>query len=63
MGGARGPFALKLCGHLNYSTYHEVYRSFETLKISGSDGIEFEELQRLGAKYWEALSNRAKSTQ
>ena len=60
----RGPVALKLCGHLNYATYHEVYLRFETLKISGTDGKQFEleEFQRLGEKYWEAFSNRAKST-
>jgi hypothetical protein len=32
-----GPVALKLCGHLNYATYHEVYLRFETLRISGTD--------------------------
>src|SRR5260370_22663112 len=60
----RGPFALKLCGHLNYATYHEAYLRFETLKISGSDGKQFEleQFQRLGEKYWEAFSNRAKSS-
>jgi len=60
----RGPFALKLCGQLNYATYHEAYLRFETLKISGNDGKQFEleEFQRLGEKYWEAFSNRAKST-
>jgi hypothetical protein len=58
------PFALKLCGHLNYATYREAYLRFETLKISGSDGKQFdlEEFQWLGGKYWEAFSNRAKST-
>jgi hypothetical protein len=61
---ASGPFALKLCGHLNYAIYREAYLRFETLKISGSDGKQFEleEFQRLGGKYWEAFSNRAKST-
>lgn len=60
-----GSVALKLCGHLNYATYHEVYLRFETLKISGSDGKQFEleEFQRLGETYWEAFSNRPKSTQ
>jgi len=58
-----GPAAFKICGHLNYATYHEVYLRFETLKISGSDGKLFElgEFQQLGEKYWEAFSNRAKS--
>jgi len=61
---SRGEFALKLCGHLNYATYHEVYLRFEALKISGSDGKRFEiqEFQLLGEKYWEAYSNRARST-
>jgi hypothetical protein len=61
---SRGPVAFKFCGHLNYATYHEVYLRFETLRISGSDGKQFEleEFQRLGEKYWEAFSNRAKST-
>ncbi|HEV3482069.1 MAG TPA: hypothetical protein VGR97_07045 [Candidatus Acidoferrales bacterium] len=60
----RGEFALKLCGHLNYATYHQVYLRFEALKISGSDGKQFElqEFQRLGEEYWEAFSNRAPST-
>jgi hypothetical protein len=60
----KGAFALKLCGHLNYATYHEAYVRFETLKISGSGGKQFEleEFQRLGEKYWEAFSNRTKST-
>lgn len=59
----RGLFALKLCGHLNYSTYHEAYLRFEALKISGSDGRQFEleEFHRLGEKYWEAFGNRANS--
>jgi len=57
------PFALKLCGHLNDTTYHEAYVRFEALNISGSDGKPFdlEEFQRLGEKYWEAFSIRGKS--
>ncbi len=60
----RGPIALKLCGHLNYATYHEAYLRFEALKISGSDGKQFElgQFQRLGEAYWEAFSKRANST-
>jgi hypothetical protein len=60
-----GSVALKLCGHLNYATYHEVYLRCETLKISGSDGreLKLEDFQLLGEKYWEAYSNRAESTQ
>jgi hypothetical protein len=59
-----GPVAFKICGHLNYATYHEVYLRFETLRISGSDGkqFNFEEFQRLGETYWEAFSKRAEST-
>ena len=59
----KGLFALKLCGHLNYATYHEAYLRFEAFRISGSDGKQFEldEFQRLGEKYWEAFSNRASS--
>jgi hypothetical protein len=58
-----GPFALKLCGHLNYAAYHEAYLRFETLKISGGDGKQFEleEFQQLGEKYWEAFSSRGRS--
>jgi hypothetical protein len=50
--------ALKLCGHLNYATYHEVCLRFEALRISGSDGRQFalEDLQRLGEAYWEAFA-------
>jgi hypothetical protein len=59
-----GSVALKLCGQLNYATYHEVYLRFEALRISGSDGkqLELEKFQRLGETYWEAFSNRAEST-
>ena len=59
-----GPVALKLCGHLNYATYHEVYLRFETLKILGSDGKQFdlEQFRRLGEEYWEEFGNRGKST-
>jgi hypothetical protein len=59
----RGQLALKICGHLNYAAYHEAYLRFETLKISGSGGKQFEleEFQGLGEKYWEAFSNRSKS--
>jgi hypothetical protein len=62
---SRGSFALKLCGNLNCASYYEAYLRFETLKISGSDGKQFEleEFQRLGEKYWEAFSNRANSTE
>jgi hypothetical protein len=59
-----GPVASKICGHLNHATYHEVYLRFEGLRILGSDGkrFELEEFQSLGEKYWEAFSNRSKST-
>src|ERR1700735_276350 len=60
----RGAVALKICGHVNYAAYHEVYVRFETLRISGNDGKQFEleEFQRLGERYWEACSIRAKSS-
>lgn len=60
-----GSVALKFCGHLNYATYREIYLRFETLKISGSDGKQFEleEFQRLGEAYWEVFSNRAEPRQ
>jgi hypothetical protein len=59
-----GPFALKLCGHLNYATYHEAYLRFETIRILGSDGkrFELEEFQRLGEKYWGAFGGRVGPT-
>ncbi|HEY2545105.1 MAG TPA: hypothetical protein VGI46_03475 [Candidatus Acidoferrum sp.] len=55
--------ALRLCGHLNYATYHEVYLRAERLNIFGSDGREFTlgEFQKLGETYWEAFSRRTKS--
>jgi hypothetical protein len=61
----KGSLALKLCGHLNYATYHEVFLRSEALKISGSDGrgFELEEFKRLGEAYWEAYSDRTKSTE
>ena len=60
----KGQVAIKLCGHLNYATYHEVFLRAEALKISGSNGrqFEFEEFQRLGEPYWEAFSKRAEFT-
>src|SRR5277367_305865 len=59
-----GPMALRLRGHLNDESFHEVFLRFETLKIAGSDGSQFgvEEFQRLGGAYWEAFSKRAKPT-
>jgi len=59
-----GPFALKLCGHLNHATYHEMYLRFETLKVLGSEGKQFEleEFMQLGEKYWQAFSNRGTAT-
>jgi hypothetical protein len=55
-----GSHALKIYGHLNYSTFHEVYLRFDNLRILGSDGKLFtiEEFQRLGQLYWEAFSKR-----
>ena len=58
-----GPAAVRLCGHLNYATYHEVFVRSETPRILGSDGKEFgiEEFRGLGEAYWEAFSRRAES--
>jgi hypothetical protein len=58
-----GPAGLKICGHLNYATYHEVYLRFEMLKIVGTDGkqVELERFMRMGEAYWAAYSARAKS--
>jgi len=58
-----GTVALKICGHLNYATYHEVYLRFEVLKIAGAGGkqVELEEFMRMGEAYWAAYSARAKS--
>lgn len=59
-----GPVALKIGGHINHATYHEVYLRFETLKIMGSDGkqLTLEEFLRLGEAYWAAHSTRGKSS-
>jgi hypothetical protein len=59
-----GIVALKLSGHLNHATYHELFVRSETLKISGSDAKQFglEEFQRLGETYWEAYSQHAEPT-
>jgi hypothetical protein len=55
-----GATALQLCGHLNYATYHEVYLRSACLKVSGSDGRQFDltDFQKLGELYWEAFSQR-----
>lgn len=59
-----GAVALKLCGHLNYATYHEVYVRFQNMEIVGSDGSQFRlmEFQQLGEAYWKAFSTRGDST-
>lgn len=56
-----GPAALKICGHLNYATYHQVYLRFEKLRVTGNDGRQFEleEFLRMGEAYWAARSRRA----
>jgi len=58
-----GPVALKVCGHVNHATYHEVYLRFDALTIRGSDGrrFELEEFLRLGESYWLAFSTRDRS--
>jgi len=58
----KGLVALRICGHLNYASYHEVFLRGERFAISGSDGKEFklEEFHKLGERYWEAFSLRSK---
>jgi hypothetical protein len=52
--------AFRLCGHLNYAIYHEIFARATGLKISGTDGKQFtiEEFQKLGQSYWEAFVAR-----
>jgi hypothetical protein len=59
-----GAAAIKLCGHLNYAVYHELFVRLEALKLSGSDGKQFElqEFLKLGEGYWEAFSRRDDAT-
>jgi hypothetical protein len=59
-----GVVALKLCGHLNYAIYHEIFLRFEALRLSGSDGKHFdiEEFKNLGEAYWEAFTRRSDTT-
>jgi hypothetical protein len=58
-----GVVAIRLCGHLNYASYHEVFLRAERLVILGSDGRQFEmeEFRKLGERYWEAFSQRSES--
>ena len=55
-----GPVAAKICGLLDYNTYHEIYLRFEKLAISGSDGTPYslEQFRGLGEAYWLARSQR-----
>jgi uncharacterized protein YbdZ (MbtH family) len=57
---AGGPVALKLCGAVNWETYHEVFLRAETFKISGPGEkyIQLREFQKLGERYWRARSNQ-----
>ena len=57
--------ALRLCGHLNYAVYHEVFLRAEKLTISGTDGrtIGLKELQQLGEAFWDAFSRRQPTTE
>lgn len=59
-----GPVALKVCGHVNHATYHEIYLRFGGLKIEGTNGRQFEleEFRRLGESYWAAYSTRRRPT-
>lgn len=58
-----GVVALKVSGHFNYATYHELYVRCESLNIFGGDGKQFEleEFLGLGETYWEAFSRRGDS--
>ncbi len=60
----KGSVALRLRGHLNYTTYHEVFLRAEKLTILGSDGRIFglREFQELGEAYWEAFSRLRTTT-
>jgi len=53
--------ALRLCGHLNYATYHEVFIRATHLRVSGTDGkaLTLEEFQTLGQRYWNAFAARS----
>lgn len=59
-----GPIALKLCGQLNHATYHELFLRFESWTITGNDGRNFkvEEFEKMGQAYWQAFSDRGRST-
>jgi hypothetical protein len=49
-----GVLALKLCGQLNHSHYHEVFFRARVLKILGNDSIYYslDEFRKLGESYW-----------
>ena len=46
--------ALKLCGQLNHSKYHEVFLRAEKLRILGNDESKYslDEFRKLGETYW-----------
>jgi hypothetical protein len=49
-----GVVALKLCGMLNHSKYHEIFLRAEALRISGSDESTYtlHAFRKLGETYW-----------
>lgn len=55
--------AVRICGHLNYVAYHELYLRAERLVVSKSDGenLGIQGLLKMGAAYWEAFERRAKA--
>ena len=56
--------ALRLCGHLNYATYHEVFIRATRLSVSDTVGtkLAIEEFQTLGQLYWDAFATRSEGT-
>jgi len=56
---------LRLCGHLNYATYHEVFIRAAHLRVSGTDGKELtlEEFRTLGQLYWDAFADRSNANE
>jgi hypothetical protein len=49
-----GIVALKLCGQLNHSKYHEIFLRADTLRISGNNESKYtlNEFRKLGETYW-----------
>jgi len=55
-----GEVALRLCGHLNYAVYHEVYLRAAHSEVAASDGrhLNLDQFKQFGERYWEAFSQR-----